>query len=195
MGSEMCIRDRPYLARLVALGARGGDDGGASGDGRGRAPAMLPYATAPSADGRRRPLLALAHIKDVAELAPYALALDAHLHHNDIASRGTQPDGEFVDELLGCHFVSPSAAERRLAGLRDPSLLCESANGIVRIDSLYAQNFQSQNVNIQPPQPHGQSHVHDDSEARSGAADRGASAPACVGPALAEALLLPLSLR
>ncbi|KAJ1636983.1 hypothetical protein T492DRAFT_955513 [Pavlovales sp. CCMP2436] len=103
------------------------------------AAAKLPYATAPAPDGRRRPLLALAHITDVAELAPYALALDAHVHRNAISSRGTEVDGQFLDELLGCHFVSRSAAERRLAGLRDPSLLADFEHDQAGVPSYAAE--------------------------------------------------------
>lgn len=158
----------PYLARLVAM--RGSGASAASRAAAGAA-GVLPYATSPSADGRRRPLLALAHINDVAELAPYAAALDAHVHRNDISARGTVVDGEFVDALLGSHFVSRSAAERRLAGLRDPSLLSERTNGIVRIDSLYA------------------AHNFSDDAAEPSAA---ACAPLSVDPTLAESSLLPL---
>lgn len=165
-GEERGPAFEPYLARLAAMG-----EAAASAASRGAHPAAsrLPYATSPSADGRRRPLLALAHISSVVELAPYAAALDAHVHRNDISARGTVVDSEFVDALLGAHFVSRSAAERRLAGLRDPSLLCDSANGIMRVDSVYAH--------------------HTFAEDNSSAA---ASAPLSVDHTLAEAWLIPI---
>jgi hypothetical protein len=91
------------------------------------------------------------------------------MHANDIAARGTEVDEPFLDELLGCHFVSRSAAERRLAGMRDPTLVAEAANGLFRVESLYAQAFDRE-----PP------------------IGGGNGPPVDALPALAEASLLPL---